>query len=45
IVHGTTDVVVFEPKALIEQDVVKLIFELKKASCLTNGDKADFGFI
>nr|CAG8450636.1 8414_t:CDS:2 [Entrophospora candida] len=28
--HGTADVVVFESKALCEQDAVKLVFELKK---------------
>jgi len=30
IARGTTDVVVFEPKALCEQDVVKLAIELER---------------
>ena len=30
IARGTTDVVVFEPKAFREQDVIKLAIELKR---------------
>nr|CAG8589166.1 6339_t:CDS:2 [Entrophospora candida] len=40
IAHSTADVIVFKPKALHEQDVVKLFFELKKEVTASDENQA-----